>query len=133
MLDIAQNFMEFFVDESCGQCTPCREGTTKILEGIKILKQGKCSIAYLNKLKELAKTVEMASKCGLGQLSMKAFLSIVNNFQDEVLGRLPKEGSVITSYSIHYTKLYDFPGIPWKRTRRGGKWSTATLPEYSDF
>jgi [NiFe] hydrogenase diaphorase moiety large subunit len=96
MLDIAQNFMEFFVDESCGQCTPCREGTTKILEGIKILKQGKCSIAYLNKLKELAKTVEMASKCGLGQLSMKAFLSIVNNFQDEVLGRLPKEGSYET-------------------------------------
>ena len=96
MLEVAQNFMEFFVDESCGQCTPCREGTTKILEGIKILKEGKCSVAYLEKLKGLAKTIETASKCGLGQLSMKAFLSIVNNFQDEILGRLPKEESYET-------------------------------------
>ena len=34
MLDVAENFLEFFVDESCGQCTPCREGVPKLLEGV---------------------------------------------------------------------------------------------------
>jgi [NiFe] hydrogenase diaphorase moiety large subunit len=91
MLDIAENFMEFFVEESCGQCTPCREGTYRILEGIRLLKKGKCSVTYLNKLLELCETIELASKCGLGQLSIVAFRSIVENFKEEILGRLPEE------------------------------------------
>lgn len=92
LLDVAENFMEFFVEESCGQCTPCREGNVKILEGIRLLKKGNCSMTYLEKLLELSETIELASKCGLGQLSVKAFKSIVENFKEEVLGRLPKEG-----------------------------------------
>lgn len=90
MLDIAKNFMEFFIEESCGQCTPCREGNLKLLEGIKLLKEGKCSIAYLDKLISLGKTMQIASKCGLGQSSPNAFISIMENFRDEILGRLPK-------------------------------------------
>lgn len=92
MLDVAENFVEFFVEESCGQCTPCREGTYKVLEGIRLLKKGRCSVGYLETLMELADTVERASKCGLGQMSMKAFKSIVLNFKEEVYGRLPEEG-----------------------------------------
>ncbi len=91
MLDIAENFVEFFVEESCGQCTPCREGTHRILEGIRLLKKGKCSVTYLNKLLELCETIELASKCGLGQLSVVAFRSIAENFREEILGRLPEE------------------------------------------
>ena len=37
MLAVAENFLEFFVDESCGQCTPCREGNPKLLEGVELL------------------------------------------------------------------------------------------------
>ncbi len=92
LLDVAENFMEFFVEESCGQCTPCREGTIKILEGVRLLKEGRCSMSHLEKLMELTETIELASKCGLGQLSVKAFKSIVENFKEEVLGRLPEEG-----------------------------------------
>ena len=84
--------MEFFVEESCGQCTPCREGTVKILEGIRLLKEGKCSMAYLKDLVELSETIELASKCGLGQLSVKAFKSIIEGFKEDVYGRLPKGG-----------------------------------------
>ena len=89
MLHVAKNFMEFFVEESCGQCTPCRVGNVKLLEGIEKLEQGTCTTAYLRDLLSLCETMQLASKCGLGQSSPNAFVSIVNNFQDEILGRTP--------------------------------------------
>jgi [NiFe] hydrogenase diaphorase moiety large subunit len=87
MLAVAKSFMEFFVEESCGQCTPCREGNAKLLEGIEMLEKGTCSSSYLRELTKLGETMQIASKCGLGQSSPNAFLSIVANFRDEVLGR----------------------------------------------
>jgi len=90
MLAVAENFMEFFAEESCGQCTPCREGNEKLLEGIELLKAGCCSMKYLRELCALGETMQLASKCGLGQSSPNAFLSIVENFKDEILGRTPE-------------------------------------------
>ncbi len=87
MLHIAKNFLEFFVEESCGQCTPCREGNAKLLEGVKMLENGKCSMQYVNELIKLGETMQVASKCGLGQSSPNAFLSIVKHFKHEIMGR----------------------------------------------
>jgi [NiFe] hydrogenase diaphorase moiety large subunit len=87
MLHVAKNFMEFFVEESCGQCVPCRLGCGKLLDGIEMLEEGECSMTYLNKLKELAVVMQKSSKCGLGQTAPNAFLSIVEHFKDEVFGR----------------------------------------------
>ena len=87
MLEVARNFLEFFVEESCGQCTPCRDGSVKLLEGVELLEEGECSTAYLRELKGLSKTMQLASKCGLGQSAPNAFLSIVEHFQGEILGR----------------------------------------------
>ena len=87
MLHVARNFMEFFVEESCGQCTPCREGNAKLLEGIEMLADGRCSAAYLAELTQLGEVMQLASKCGLGQSSPNAFLSIVQHFRDEIMGR----------------------------------------------
>ena len=87
MLHVAKNFMEFFVEESCGQCTPCRAGNAKLLEGIEMLERGACSSAYLQELLALCETMQLASKCGLGQSSPNAFVSILTHFQDEILGR----------------------------------------------
>ena len=87
MLRVVENFLEFFTDESCGQCTPCREGNIKLLEGVKMLKEGKCSMKYLNELCALGETMQLASKCGLGQSSPNAFLSVVKHFKSELMGR----------------------------------------------
>jgi [NiFe] hydrogenase diaphorase moiety large subunit len=89
MLDVAENFLDFFVEESCGQCTPCREGNPKLLEGVLLLKQGKCSVGYLRELQNLGRTMQAASKCGLGQSSANAFLDITEHFRSEILGRVP--------------------------------------------
>lgn len=85
MLEVAKNFMEFFVDESCGQCTPCREGNVKLLEGILQLQAKKCSPEHLENLKKLSNTIKISSRCGLGQTSPNPFLSIINSFEDEIL------------------------------------------------
>ena len=92
MLHVAKNFMEFFVEESCGQCTPCREGNSKLLEGIEMLDEGRCSAAYLTELTHLGEMMQLCSKCGLGQSSPNAFLSIVDGFRDEIMGRTVQRG-----------------------------------------
>ena len=89
MLLVAKNFLEFFVEESCGQCTPCRAGSVKLLEGVERMLHGECSMPYLRELKGLGHTMQVASKCGLGQSAPNAFLSIVQHFQGEILGRTP--------------------------------------------
>ncbi len=84
MLKVLKNFMEFFVEESCGQCTPCRIGNVKLLEGIELIEKGKFTFSYINKLKDLGRTMQVASKCGLGQSSPNSFISILENFKDEI-------------------------------------------------
>jgi len=87
LLEVAENYLEFFVEESCGQCTPCRDGNVKLLDGVKLLLKGKCSTRYLNELIGLGETIQLASKCGLGQSSPKILLSINKHFRDEIMAR----------------------------------------------
>jgi len=88
MLKILKNFMEFFVEESCGQCTPCRIGNVKLLEGVEMIEKGEFTFDYINKLKELGASMQIASKCGLGQSSPNSFISILENFKDEILNKI---------------------------------------------
>ena len=92
MLHVLKNFMEFFVEESCGQCTPCRIGNVKLLEGINMIERGDFTFKYINTLKELGKTMQVASKCGLGQSSPNAFISILENFKDEIFHTVGNDG-----------------------------------------
>jgi [NiFe] hydrogenase diaphorase moiety large subunit len=61
----------------------------KILAGVRLLQRGECSMSYLKELCGLGETLQLASKCGLGQSAPNAFLSVVAHFQDEILGRIP--------------------------------------------
>jgi [NiFe] hydrogenase diaphorase moiety large subunit len=95
MLKVLKNFLEFFVEESCGQCTPCRIGNVKLLEGVKMIEKGEFTFSYINTLKELGRTMQIASKCGLGQSSPNSFISILENFKDEIFhtnGKARKNG-----------------------------------------
>ena len=87
MLQVAHNFLDFFVDESCGQCTPCRVGNAKLLEGVEKLRDGSLTMSALEDLYALSETMQIASKCGLGQSSPNAFLSIMKHFSDEFMAR----------------------------------------------
>ncbi len=87
MLHVLENFMEFFVEESCGQCTPCRIGNVKLLDGLKKIRKGECSLSYIHELIELGKSMQIASKCGLGQSSPNPFISIMTNFENDIFSQ----------------------------------------------
>ena len=89
LLDVAENFLQFFVDESCGQCTPCRLGNPILLEGVRSLKRGECTAERLGELRHLGHTMQDASKCGLGQTSPNFLLSLVDRFGPEITDRVP--------------------------------------------
>lgn len=87
MLHVAENFLEFFADESCGQCAPCRLGSVALLHGVREMQRGRCTSRHLRDLCALGETMRLTCKCGLGQACPVVFQSIVTHFGDEILGR----------------------------------------------
>jgi len=87
MFAVAENFQHFFADESCGQCIPCRVGNQRMLEAIQRMRRDGLDEETEHTLRQLATTMNVASKCGLGQMSSRAFISILNNFASELPGR----------------------------------------------
>lgn len=85
MYNVLHDYLEFFTEESCGQCTPCRVGCQQLLKGIEAVKRGERPPAYLDDLKKLTATMKIAAKCGLGQSVGNPFNSIVDNFREEII------------------------------------------------
>lgn len=85
MFHILHNYLEFFQEESCGQCSPCRVGCQQLLRGIEAVKKGEQPSGYLDELVKLAETMRIASKCGLGQSVPNPFISIVTHFREEII------------------------------------------------
>ncbi len=85
MYNVLHDYLEFFTEESCGQCTPCRVGCQQLLKGIESVKRGERPPSYLDELKKLTATMRIAAKCGLGQSVGNPFNSIVDNFREEII------------------------------------------------
>ncbi len=85
MYNVLHNYLDFFNEESCGNCTPCRVGCQQLLLGVEAVKKGDMKSSYLNELAKLADTMKVASKCGLGQSVGNAFNSILENFREEII------------------------------------------------
>jgi [NiFe] hydrogenase diaphorase moiety large subunit len=85
MYNVLHNYLEFFEEESCGQCTPCRVGCQQLMKGIEAVKKGERKASYLDQLLKLSETMKLASKCGLGQSVANSFSSIVGNFREEMI------------------------------------------------
>jgi len=85
MYNVLHDYLDFFAEESCGQCTPCRVGCQQLLKGIQAVKKGKQKPEYLETLKKLAETMKLSAKCGLGQSVPNPFISIVDNFKEEII------------------------------------------------
>ena len=88
MVDIAKFFLAFSQDESCGKCTPCREGTTRMLEILERITAGNGTLEDLDKLKRLGLLMQRASLCGLGRAAANPVLSTLEHFRDEYLAHV---------------------------------------------
>jgi NADH:ubiquinone oxidoreductase subunit F (NADH-binding)/(2Fe-2S) ferredoxin len=83
MVDIAKFFLEFTQNESCGKCTPCREGTKRMFEILTRITEGKGQEGDIEKLERLGDMIKKASLCGLGQSAPNPVLSTIKNFREE--------------------------------------------------
>jgi len=111
MVDIARYFLEFTQDQSCGKCTPCRIGTRRMLEVLARLCEGEGRRGDLEKLEELASTIQATSLCGLGKTAPNPILSTLRYFRNEyeahLDGRCPAGACKAL---IHYTITDDCIG-----------------------
>ncbi|MGC9324235.1 MAG: NADH-quinone oxidoreductase subunit NuoF [Desulfomonilia bacterium] len=83
MVDTARFFMEFCQEESCGKCTPCREGTKRMLEILKRICNGEGRDGDIELLGELAGIIKDSALCGLGQTAPNPVLSTIRYFRHE--------------------------------------------------
>jgi NADH:ubiquinone oxidoreductase subunit F (NADH-binding)/(2Fe-2S) ferredoxin len=83
MVDMARFLVGFFMDESCGKCVPCREGTKQMHRILSRMCEGEANDADLALLERLAKTIKSAAVCGMGSMAPGAVLTTLEHFRDE--------------------------------------------------
>ena len=83
MVDVAKFFLNFTQSESCGKCTPCREGTKRMLEMLEKITDGKGEDGDIEKLEKLASSIKAGALCALGQTAPNPILSTLRYFRDE--------------------------------------------------
>lgn len=88
MVDVARFYLEFTVGESCGKCTPCREGTKRMLEILEKITRGEGTLKDIDTLTKLAHSVKDSALCGLGQSAPNPVLSTLEHFKDEYLAHV---------------------------------------------
>jgi NADH:ubiquinone oxidoreductase subunit F (NADH-binding)/(2Fe-2S) ferredoxin len=83
MVDVAKYFVEFLEEESCGKCTPCREGLKRLKEVLTLITQGKGEEYHLEMLDDIAMTMKEASLCQLGATAPNPVLTTLKYFREE--------------------------------------------------
>jgi NADH:ubiquinone oxidoreductase subunit F (NADH-binding) len=83
MVDLAKYFLKFTSNESCGKCTPCRIGTSRMAEILEKITQRKGEKGDIQILENLAHTVKNGSLCGLGQTAPNPVLTTLKYFKSE--------------------------------------------------
>lgn len=83
IVDITKNIAEFFVHESCGKCTPCREGNFRIVEILEVISGRKAAKEELALLKELADVIRETSFCPLGRFSASHLLTALRYYMKD--------------------------------------------------
>jgi NADH-quinone oxidoreductase subunit F len=83
LVDLARYFLGFLSDESCGKCTPCREGIRQMLKILTNITEGFGQTGDVERLLELAETTRGASLCALGKTAPNPVLSTLNHFRAE--------------------------------------------------
>ncbi len=91
MVDVSRFFLNFTQSESCGKCTPCREGTKRMLEILNRITEGEGKSGDIKLLRELAEHIRDTSLCGLGQSAPNPVLSTLQYFENEYIAHIEDE------------------------------------------
>ena len=88
MVDIARYFLSFTQNQSCGRCTFCRIGTTRMLQILEKICSGKGTLADIDLLEELGQSTRTGSMCGLGKSAPNPVLTTIRYFRDEYIAHI---------------------------------------------
>jgi len=88
MVDVARYFIRFLKSESCGKCTPCREGLAEMDRILTAITEGNGAIDDIEYLEELGKWMKAASLCALGTTAPNPVLSTIRYFRDEYIAHI---------------------------------------------
>jgi len=88
MVDVARYFLTFTKDESCGKCTPCREGIAQLHRILTKITEGEGTMEDLELLENLANVIKDTSLCGLGKSAPNPVLTTMRYFKDEYLAHI---------------------------------------------
>ena len=100
IFEVVRNFMEFFVEESCGWCTPCRAGNVLLLQKFEKIAGGKGTARDLAEIENWGKTIKAMSRCGLGQTSPNPILTTLQNFRELYESRVRKDADFIPEFDL---------------------------------
>ena len=84
IVELALNCVEFYRNESCGKCVPCRMGSQKLVDIIQSMLAGQFSRSGLRLVSELAETMGTTSICGLGQVAANPITSVIKHFREDL-------------------------------------------------
>ena len=91
IVDILRNALDFFVEESCGQCTPCREGGYELYRLVSKIAKGEGSIQDLKTIDELCEVMRNTSLCGLGVSTTVPVRTCIQNFRKDFLAHIDRD------------------------------------------
>jgi [NiFe] hydrogenase diaphorase moiety large subunit len=100
MFDVVRNFMDFFIEESCGSCVPCRVGNTLLRRKLEKIIGGKGTLQDLGDIESWGRIVKTMSRCGLGQTSANPILTTLQNFRHLYETRINRETDFIPVFDL---------------------------------
>jgi [NiFe] hydrogenase diaphorase moiety large subunit len=100
LFEVVANFMDFFVEESCGWCVPCRAGNVLLKKKFEKVAQGKGTEGDLRDLEAWGKLVKSTSRCGLGQTSPNPILTTLKNFPELYEARVQKGVDFVSEFDL---------------------------------
>jgi [NiFe] hydrogenase diaphorase moiety large subunit len=100
LFEIIDNFMDFFLEESCGWCTPCRVGNSLLKEKLEKIRAGRGTGQDLRDLEAWGKLIRAMSRCGLGQTSPNPILSTLQNFRELYEAVIDREKDFVSTFDL---------------------------------
>jgi len=101
LLGVVRDFMQFFVDESCGICVPCRAGNVVLRQKVDLVINGRADQSDLDDMVQWGGVIAKTSRCGLGTTSPNPILTTLVKFPEIYSDRLTKQdGSLLSSFDV---------------------------------
>jgi [NiFe] hydrogenase diaphorase moiety large subunit len=100
LFEVIHNFMDFFIEESCGWCVPCRAGNILLKKKLEKITSGKGTAKDLQEIESWGKTIKAMSRCGLGQTSPNPILTTLQNFREMYEAKVRNDKDFISEFDL---------------------------------